>query len=167
MELTQDEVLKMFDYQEDGHLVRRLSTSGNGNYAGRVIGTKPDGTRSKRYSQTKLRGQNVSVHKVIYLYHHGIMPEQVDHINGNSSDNRIENLRIANAAQNAQNRSLFSNNKSGCKGVIWHKAIKKWQSYVSFNKQMKHLGYFVDKELAELVAVEARNLYHGDFAKHA
>ena len=165
--LTQAIVREMFEYREDGKLIRRHSARGNGNYAGRVIGTTPDGTRANRYSSTKIHGQHWCVHKLVYLYHHGVVPEQLDHINGDSSDNRIENLRVADTGQNARNRTLFANNKSGCKGVIWHKRVKKWQTYVDTSKCRKHLGYFEDLELADLVATEARDLYHGAFAKHA
>lgn len=166
MELTQEMVVEMFDYHADGKLTRRHSMMGNGNYAGRVIGTTPSGTRDDRYSVTKVHGQHWCVHKLIYLYHHGVVPEQLDHINGEATDNRIENLRVATTAQNSCNRKLFSNNKSGCKGVSWHKKQSRWFVYVDANKKRKNIGYFDDLELADLVATEARNLYHGAFVRH-
>jgi len=101
------------------------------------------------------------------LYHHGVVPEQLDHINRDTSDNRIENLRPANICQNARNRGLFSNNTSGCKGVAWDKTASKWISYVSVNKKHTKLGAFDDLELAELVSIEARDLYYGKYANHA
>jgi hypothetical protein len=167
MELTQEMVKKMFDYRADGELIRRHSIMGNGNYAGAVVGTKPTGARNFRYSTTKIHGEHWCVHKLIYLYHHGVVPDQLDHINRDSTDNRIENLRPANSSENTRNRRLFSNNTSGCKGVTWNKRIKKWQSYVSMNSKTKHLGYFEDLELADLVSTEARDLYHGKYATHA
>jgi hypothetical protein len=165
--LTQEMVREMFDYRDDGKLIRRYSTSGNGNYAGKVIGTTPDGTRSNRYSATKINGQHWCVHKLIYLYHHGVVPPQLDHINRDTSDNRIENLRPANSSQNSCNRKLFSNSTSGCKGVSWIKASKKWLAHITLNKKMMKLGMFDDLELAELVAIEARDLYHGQYANHS
>ena len=165
--LTQETVREMFDYREDGNLVRRYATMGNGNYAGRVIGTTPDGTRANRYSSTKIHGQHWCVHKLIYLYHYGINPVQLDHINRDTADNRIENLRVASGSENACNRKLFANNTSGCKGVSWSKRANKWQCYLAINKKIKHLGYFEDLELADLVSNEARDLYHGHYANHA
>jgi len=167
MALTQEMVKEMFDYRVDGKLIRRHSIMGNGNYAGAVVGTKPTGARNSRYSTTKIHGEHWCVHKLIYLYHHGVVPDQLDHINRDSTDNRIENLRPANSSENTRNRRLFSNNTSGCKGVTWNKRIKKWQSYVSMNLKTKHLGYFEDLELADLVSTEARDLYHGKYATHA
>ena len=159
-------VREMFDYREDGTLIRRHSTMGNGNYAGRVVGTTPDGTRTNRYSSTKIHGQHWCVHKLIYLYHHGVVPEQLDHINQDSADNRIENLRVASASENMCNRKLFAHSTSGCKGVSWHKAQSRWFVYVDAKKKRKNIGYFDDLELADLVATEARNLYHGAFVRH-
>jgi hypothetical protein len=70
-------------------------------------------------------------------------------------------------SENICNRGLFSNNTSGCKGVSWNKRINKWQCYVSIKTKIKHLGYFEDLELADLVSTEARDLYHGKYANHA
>lgn len=166
-ELTQKMIQEMFDYRVDGNLIRRHSIMGNGNHAGAVIGTIPKGTRSSRYSTTKIHGKHWCVHKLIYLYHHGVVPDQLDHINRNPFDNRIENLRPANASQNTCNRSTFSNNTSGVKGVSWHKARSCWFVYIDVNKQRRNLGYFKDFELASLVSTESRDLYHGKYAQYA
>jgi hypothetical protein len=48
--------------------------------------------------------------------------------------------------------------------VSWHKAQQKWFVYVDVNKKRKNIGYFKDFEFAELVAIEAREKYHGAFA---
>jgi hypothetical protein len=164
--LTQEMVCAMFDYREDGNLVRRYATMGNGNYAGRVIGTKPKGTRSSRYSTTKINGNHWCVHKLIYLHQHGVVPDQLDHINMDSSDNRIENLRVATSSENACNRKLFSSNTSGCKGVSWHKRQARWFAYVDVGNKRKSIGYFDDIESANLAATKARDLYHGLYANH-
>jgi len=163
-QLTQADVREMFDYREDGKLIRLHTTSGNGNYAGAVVGTTPDGSRGNRYAATKIHGQHWCVHKLIYLYHHGFVPDQLDHINRDSSDNRIENLRVADSSQNMRNRGLFKNNTSGHRGVSWHKRIAKWGVYLSISNKIKHFGYFDDLELAALVAEEARDKYYGKFS---
>ena len=110
--------------------------------------------------------KSYSVHRLVWLMHHGVLPEFLDHINGNKLDNRIENLRPATKSQNNQNKRLYSNNTSGVKGVCWHKRIKKWQVNVRVNGKQKSFGFFDDIELAELVASEARNKLHGQFARH-
>lgn len=165
MQVTKELLHKLFDYREDGNLVRKHSTGGNGNYAGKVIGCVPK-SKNNKYVTTQIKGQHWCVHKLIYLYHYGHVPEQLDHINRNKLDNRIENLRPATSVQNASNRNLFKNNTSGCKGVSFKKETGKWFVYVNVNKKRKNIGYFEDLELAELVAIEARDKYHGKFASY-
>ena len=166
MALTQERLKEMFDYREDGNLIRKHSIGGNGNKAGRAIGTKPKMTRNSRYSATKIEGEHWCVHKLIYLYNYGCVPDQLDHINGDTSDNRIENLREANSSENMRNRRIFSNNKSGHKGVSWSKCHGKWYVYMNVNNARKHLGYYDDLEIAALLASEVRDLHHGNFVCH-
>jgi len=165
--ITQEEVRTLFDYREDGSLIRKIATAGPGGQVGRVVGfvlaggsERPD----KKYLATKIAGKHYCIHKLVYLWHHGEWPEQLDHINQDSLDNRVENLRPANACTNMQNRKMFKNNTSGAKGVAWNKRANKWQVYVGVERKIKHIGYFPDLELAELVAHEARQKFHGAFA---
>jgi hypothetical protein len=118
------------------------------------------------YRQIVIKSRFYSTHRLIFLMHYGYLPDYIDHINGIKDDNRIENLRQATKSQNNQNTKLQKNNTSGCKGVSWQSRAKKWVAYTKVNNKRIHLGSFVDKELAELVAVEARNKYHGIFANH-
>ena len=94
------------------------------------------------------------------------MPKLIDHIDNDPSNNKIENLREATRHQNGTNAKTWSNNISGAKNVSWHKQCKKWRVRVSINKKMETIGLFDDFDLAELVAVEARNKFHGNFARH-
>jgi hypothetical protein len=162
--VANQELLKSLFYYEDGQLIRKTSTMGNGNIAGKAIGTKPTKSRNFRYSTTKINGKHWCVHKLIYMYHYNNCPVQLDHINGDTTDNRIENLRPATATQNMCNRKLFVNSTSKCKGVSWSKRANKWFVYIDTNKRRKNVGYFQDFELAELVSMEARDLYHGNYA---
>jgi hypothetical protein len=59
-----------------------------------------------------------------------------------------------------------TNNTSGIKGVCWHKSTNRWYVQLQVNKKMKYLGIYEDIELAELVAIEARAKYHGEFARN-
>lgn len=81
-----------------------------------------------------------------WLYIYGRLPEsQIDHKNGNPSDNRIENLRESTQAQNLQNlRSPKTNSSSKYLGVTCHKRIKnkKWQARIQIDEKVRSLGYF-------------------------
>lgn len=166
MDVTQTQIKALFDYRDDGNLVRKVAVGGAAGQVGRVVGYYlGDTTRpGKGYRATKIGGKHYCVHRLIWLWHHGDMPENLDHINRNSLDNRIENLRVASASENMMNRKLFSNSTSGCRGVSWHKQRGVWWAYVDCNKRRKSLGYFEDLELADLVATEARAKFHGQFA---
>lgn len=106
----------------------------------------------------------------VMLYLHRLLVktarmETVDHINGNTLDNRKCNLRICTAAQNLCNRGRPRNNKSGFKGVSFNKKTGKWKAAIGFNKGNMFLGLFADK-LAAARAYDAAALqYHGEFAK--
>jgi hypothetical protein len=169
MAVTQQQLKALFEYRADGNLVRKVAVRGPVGQVGRVVGyqTKDSSRPDKVYMATKIEGQYYAIHKLIWIWHYGVVPDQIDHINRNSVDNQIENLRLASTCENMSNRKVFSNNTSGCKGVSWHKRISRWFAYVDVRKKRKCLGYFDDLELAELVSTEARDLYHGKYANHA
>jgi hypothetical protein len=104
-------------------------------------------------------------YRLIFLYHYGYIPNFIDHINGNSSDDRIENLRECTKQENNRNSRTPRTNTSGVKNVVWNKKRNKWQVQIMIDYQNKHLGYFEDIELATLVAEEARNKYFKQFAR--
>lgn len=153
--MTQDEIIRMarecFEYK-DGHLLWKKSKklAGSLNKDGYV-----------RVQFCKSRHQ---AHRVVFALFNDFIPKFIDHINGNKSDNRIENLRPATKTQNGYNRKLGSDNKSGVKGVCWQQG--KWIAGIKVNGKRIHLGYFDDIAMAEKVVIDARHKYHGEFANH-
>lgn len=93
--------------------------------------------------------------------------EIVDHIDNDSLNNRRDNLRIANQAQNCQNRKRHSNNKSGYKGVYKDKRTKSrpWQARITVAKKTIRLGSFSTAEEAYAAYCEAAIKYFGEFAR--
>jgi hypothetical protein len=108
-------------------------------------------------------GKSHKAHRLIFMLHHGFMPQEIDHINGDRADNRIENLRSVTRSQNQYNKRP-QRNASGYRGVTWHKKTGKWLVRVGLNNKNKSLGYYDDLELAALVAEEGRSLHYGQFA---
>lgn len=153
--ITQSDVQAVLEYK-DGDLYWKTSGAKVGGCVNRG-GYRVMGFNNKTYL----------VHRIIYMMFFGKLPKIVDHIDNDRTNNKIENLRSAAPAQNLWNAVLRPTNTSGSKGVSWHKKAKKWQVKVSVNCTLKHFGYFADLELADLVATEARNKYHGQFARHA
>jgi len=158
--ITREKIIQLFDYK-DGNLYWKKSTNNrveNGQIAGCIL---PLG-----YKTIGIDGKNYLMHRLIFLMFYGYMPKKIDHIDGNPTNNKLENLREANDAENSYNAKLRKDNTSGCKGVIWHKWAKKWRVIVKAKRKVIYSGYFDNLELADFVAQEARHKFHGDFAKH-
>lgn len=157
--ITQQRALELFDYQ-DGSLFWRIKPA-------KQIAVRSEAgcKNSHGYKVVRVDGVLYGAHRIVFLMHNGYLPKYIDHADRNPMNNRIENLREASASENAYNKTAQSNNKSGCKGVRWHKQIKHWCVEIQVNKVKHYLGIYKDLELADLVAQEARSLYHGKFAR--
>ena len=158
--LTQEDALFLFDYI-DGGLYWKNPTHGKA-----VKGSKAGFINNMGYYQISIYGKKFTEHQIVYLMKNGFIPKEIDHINGNKIDNRIENLREVTRMQNMYNKTAYKSNTSGSKNVSWKAKINKWQVAISYEGKRKYLGVFEDFEFAELVATEARNKYHGEYANH-
>lgn len=103
-----------------------------------------------------------------YQFTHAIMgrPKEavVDHINGNTLDNRKCNLQLISSINNRRKAGLRKNNSSGHPGIRWNKAARKWYTYITCGLNRIHLGSFDSLEEAIKVRDEAAIKYFGDFA---
>lgn len=134
---------------------------------GRRTGKRADllnktlGYRRVRFAYAPYKDASYWAHRVVWLLHYGDWPNlDIDHINGDKSDNRIENLRLANVIENNRNRAALS----GYKGVRYHKPSGKWQARITSEYKGKHLGLFNNEIEAAKAYDEAARLLHGDFA---
>ena len=118
------------------------------------------------YIQIGLDGKLYNAHRLAYLYYVGYMPSMVDHINGDKQDNRWSNLRPCSKTSNGYNSKLNKSNKSGVKGVSWHKTAGKWRAQLDINGKTRHLGLFEDKEEAIELMQLVREEAHEEFARH-
>lgn len=116
--------------------------------------------RGRTKEELQLGKAPIKMHRVITNARKG---ELVDHISGNTLDNRKHNLRIVDNTQNQQNKGMSRNNTSGVKGVSWHKRDRVWRASISVNGKRIHLGNFSDKEDAIKAYRSAVVLYHGEF----
>lgn len=95
------------------------------------------------YIITSLFNKYYSLHRLIWLYHYDYYPENdIDHIDNNKTNNRIENLREVSTSCNCRNAIRIKKTKSGIKGVSWSKTNKMWYSHIYNGVSSKHLGYY-------------------------
>jgi len=159
--ITQQDVIDCFEYRE-GYLYWKGVSHPNKQH----MMDKPAGSIHKTgYRHITWRGKVHKAHRLIFMMQYGYLPSEVDHINGDRADNRIENLRPATRSENQCSRNALANNTSGYPGVSWHKKSKAWLVRVMKNGKTHIIGYFKDLELTALVASEARFIYHGVYAK--
>lgn len=116
----------------------------------------------------KLHQKMFKAHRIVYAMVHGIDPGdlQVDHIDGNPSNNAPENLRLATPSQNGMNRALGAkaNNSSGFRNVTWDEHTRSWLVHVKAQGNVHHIGRFKEKRDAIEAAERARLSLHGEFA---
>ena len=102
----------------------------------------------------------VKVHRLVYWLHNpkwdifnSSRDNAIDHIDGNTRNNNIENLRVVTQQQNNWNRTH-------AKGCSWNKQNQKWYAYIRVNKKLKHLGVFELEEDAHQAYLDAKKIYH-------
>lgn len=123
------------------------------------------GNSTKRYVWIKFKGRYVSGHHIAWLLHYKTAaPGQIDHINGITTDNRIENLRIATIAQNCGNRRTRLDNLSGLKGVQ-QRGPNKWRARIFADGRSIHLGFFESAEEAHAAYKAEAVKRFGEFAR--
>jgi hypothetical protein len=118
--------------------------------AGREAGC----TKQHGYRTIYLDGRAYYAHRLAWLIAFGEMPESIDHINGNTVDNRIENLRTVSQSENAQNLGISRRNSSGVLGVHWSISNNGWVAQIRVHNEIVHLGTF--HKLADAASARAR-----------
>jgi hypothetical protein len=134
----------------------------NSRWAGKIAG-RPEKKGYLAVAMT-IEGRGricLKLHRIIFAMHHGRWPEdQLDHINRDPSDNRLENLREATNAENCQNRRKRSDNTSGLVGVSFDKKVGRWRSYIGADGRLIHLGFFDSPAEAGNAYDKARAVFH-------
>ena len=140
---------------ETGILYRSLKCSSE-----KAVGYKRDG-----YLRCTIKKKSFNVHRICWFLHSGKWPDdQVDHIDGDRSNNKISNLRSATNQQNCFNTKKYSNNRSGFKGVSFHKKSGKWRAQIRY-QYVIHLGYFDKVEEASAAYEKKAEELFGDFKR--
>jgi len=112
-----------------------------------------------KYYRFKINKKVYRLSRIIYKAHNkdweidnSSMNNFIDHINTNSLDNRIENLRVLTHQQNQFNRNA--------KGYCWMERLKKYQSQICIDGKIKYLGLFHNEEDAHIAYLNAKEIHH-------
>lgn len=136
----------------------------------RYAGTQALTTINKDgYYVGHIRNRKYLAHRVIWALFHGRWPNQIDHINGDRLDNRIENLRSVSVSENARNHKRSVVNATGVTGVCWNERLGMWHARISHEGRDKHLGYFHEFEdaVARRKAAEVEYGFHPNHGRAA
>ena len=155
--MTKEELHELFEYR-DGNLYWKVNRGSN-----QMIGKKAGSRLGNNYWHIRIKKKAIYTHRAIFLFHHGYLPETIDHIDGNPSNNAIENLRAATQAQNNRNRRPTPK-KYGQLGMTLVQG-KYWTPQLRVDGKKFYLGCFKNLEDAKAAYKNAVDKYCGEFRR--
>lgn len=159
--LTQERAKQLLQYDpETGKLYWKES---RGSVA---AGTELKASHSLGYVRARIDGELYYGHRLIFFMETGEWPDEVDHMYGDTSDNRWDKIRPSTHKQNLTSTKLRKDNTSGYKGVSWNKNMKKYVAQAKVNGKQTYFGLYDTAEEASKVIIKVRNEFFGDFARH-
>lgn len=146
--VTKELLQKLFEYK-DGKLIRKVTVNSKAK-AGDVAGWIKD----NGYICVSIQNKTYYVHRLIYIYHFGDIDEglEIDHIDRDRANNKIENIRLVTRQQNNFNRKV--------KGYCFDKRTQKWMAYIGIGCDRKHLGRYETQEEARKAYLIAKDKFH-------
>jgi len=159
--LTQEIVNDLLKY-EDGNLYWKKDVAKNVK-----TGSKAGCFDKFKYVLIKINKKIYKAHHIVWIIHHGYKPKMIDHIDGNPSNNRIENLREATNSQNQWNKKVYKYSKSGIRGVTWCKKNNKWKTGCKLDGKNYYFGMFENLLEAKEAVQKFQKSKFGEFFKES
>lgn len=151
--MIEQEELKDLFYYKEGALYWRNNTG-----TATKAGSKAGCLHKTGYVNISIKGKKHRAHRLIYLYHFGYMPNQIDHINRIKDDNRIENLRPTDSSKNQMNTE---NRKPYGRGV-YERPNGRWRAQIYKNGKAISLGHYSTMSEAQEAYDKAKMEIYGD-----
>lgn len=128
-------------------IVTWTNPKGNKLSPGDIAGSK----NNKGYHHIKFDGKYYKRHRLVFYVVNGWLPEILDHKNGKDAGDGIDNLQEASNSQNVKKGNIRSDNRTGYKGISWHKGVQKYQVNITKDGITHYLGCYADIEVAKRV----------------
>lgn len=156
--LTLERLCEVLSYDCATGVFMRRDGGGRG-FRSDLAGKPAGRVNSSGYHQIGVDGRVYLTHRLVWLYVHGEWPTALlDHIDGDTLNNRLVNLRECTNAENCQNRSAQRNNKSGFMGV--HFSHGRWRAQIMLEQIKYFLGSFGTPEEAYAAYLRAKAVKH-------
>jgi hypothetical protein len=164
--LTREELAEVLEFDETISKFRWKTRTGgtnghavfNSRFAGKVAGQEAKRGENLYYRTICINHKVFYEHHLVWLQHYGELPKtRLDHRNGDSSDNRVENLRAVSHGDNLRNMARRKDNTSGHTGVVWDKSTSRYLVRVWAGGKSVHGGCFKKEDLL-LAAAKAKEL---------
>ncbi len=155
--VTQEELKELFHYDEHTGNFTRLKVNNLRLKIGEIAGYVKTDRNGKPYISIRINRKDYLAHRLAWLYVHGEFPvDEIDHHDGNGTNNKLSNIRCVDGFENQRNRRKQSNNTSGICGVWWDKSKGKWVAGIHHT----HLGVFDHILEAACVRKSAERLHN-------
>ncbi len=174
---SQEKIFELFEYDEStGGLIWKpidrskfRSPAAFASFNSRCLGKIAGYEKPLEYRLIRIEGQGYFAHRLIWVYFYGdgSLPQdmQIDHIDQNKRNNRIDNLRLVTNRENQMNRPISKNNKSGIIGVRLVKKTGLWRAYIQSRKNSIYLGEF--KNISDAISIrKSAEISHGFHPNH-
>jgi len=166
--MTQDELKSRLHYNPETGIFTWLdnpsaSTAWRNRYPGRRAGT----SHKLGYIVISINKQRHLAHRLAFLYVFGRIPISIDHVDGDPSNNKIENLRETTQAGNMRNICINCRNTSGMMGVAWDSSRAKWCAWINVNGRQVDRKRFTSKAdaIRHRQRLESKYGFHANHGK--
>lgn len=162
--ISRDMIFESVEYFPETGIFKTKKAWGSMRKVGDTVGTV---SKSTGYVSVAINGRNYWAHRIAIIYMDGQIPSgmQVDHINGDRTDNRYKNLRIVSQIENRKNSAIRRDNSSGISGVNLDISRNKWAAFIYSDNKTISLGRFTSFFDACCARKSAEN-YYGFHANH-
>ena len=134
----------------------------------RYAGTEAGNVGARGYRDVRIYGRVLKAHRIIWAILHNQWPShEIDHIDGNRANNKVNNLRHATRTENNHNIGISRRNKSGVMGVFWEDKRRKWKAYIRVNNVQNNIGRYdtFDDAVAARKEAEIRYGFHANHGR--